>query len=80
MVAEFNDWCFDPARKTGDTGIVYNEGSYTGYHVMYFVGQDVPAWQVAVENHKASEDYNAWTESLIEQANTQELDGMKDVG
>ena len=80
MVTEFNDWCFDPARKTGDTGIVYNEGSYTGYHVMYFVGQDVPAWQVAVENHKASEDYNAWTESLIEQANTQELDGMKDVG
>ena len=80
MVTEFNDWCFDPARKTGDTGIVYNEGSYTGYHVMYFVGQDAPAWQVAVENHKASEDYNAWTESLIEQANTQELDGMKDVG
>ncbi len=40
----------------------------------------MPAWQVAVENHKASEDYNAWTESLIEQANTQELDGMKDVG
>ena len=79
-VTEFNDWCFDPARKTGDTGIVYNEGSYTGYHVMYFVGQDVPAWQVAVENHKASEDYNAWTESLIEQANTQELDGMKNVG
>mgnify|MGYP002736378727 FL=1 len=80
MVAEFNDWCFDPARKTGDTGIVYNEGSYTGYHVMYFVGQDVPAWQVAVENHKASEDYNTWTESLLEQANAQELDGMKDVG
>ena len=80
MVAEFNDWCFDPARKTGDTGIVYNEGSYTGYHVMYFVGQDVPAWQVAVEKHKASEDYNTWTESLIEQANAQELDGMKDVG
>lgn len=80
MVAEFNDWCFDPARKTGDTGIVYNEGSYIGYHVMYFVGQDVPAWQAAVENHKASEDYNAWTESLLEQANAQELDGMKDIG
>ena len=80
MVTEFNDWCFDPARKAGDTGIVYNEGSYTGYHVMYFVGQDVPAWQVSVEKHKASEDYNTWTESLLEQANAQELDGMKDVG
>ncbi len=36
MVETFNDWCFDPARKPGDTGIV--ETSY-GYHVMYFVGQ-----------------------------------------
>lgn len=80
MVTEFNDWCFDPARKAGDTGIVYNEGSYTGYHVMYFVGQDVPAWQVSVEKHMAAEDYNVWVESLLEQANSQELDGMKDVG
>ena len=37
MVAEFNDWCFDEARKPGDTGIV--ETSY-GHHVMYFVGRN----------------------------------------
>ena len=77
MVDAFDAWCFDAARQPGDTGIVKTE---YGYHVMYFVGQDVSAWQVAVENHKASEDYNAWTESLIEQANIQELDGMKNVG
>ena len=35
MVANFNDWCFDEARKVGDTGIV--ETNY-GYHVMYYVG------------------------------------------
>ena len=34
MVAEFNDWCFDQGRKTGDTGIVRT--SY-GFHIMYFV-------------------------------------------
>ena len=33
MVTEFNDWCFDPARQTGDTGIV--KTSY-GYHIMFF--------------------------------------------
>ena len=38
MVTEFNDWCFDSSRKAGDTGIVYNEGSYVGYHVMYYSG------------------------------------------
>ncbi|MBQ2383500.1 MAG: peptidylprolyl isomerase, partial [Oscillospiraceae bacterium] len=35
MVVNFNDWCFDAARKTGDTGLVETE---YGYHVMYFVG------------------------------------------
>ena len=80
MVTEFNDWCFDPARKAGDTGIVYNEGSYTGYHVMYFVGEDVPAWQAAVQEHMVQEDYNAWADSLIEQGDAQMLDGMKNVG
>lgn len=34
MVAEFNDWCFDPARKPGDTGLVQTT---FGCHIMYFV-------------------------------------------
>ena len=80
MVTEFNDWCFDPARKTGDTGIVYNEGSYTGYHVMYYVGEDIPAWQVTVEKALVSKDYNDWCESLVEAAGAQQESGMKYVG
>ena len=38
----------DPARQPGDTGIVYSES--TGYHIMYFVGYDLPYWQVQVTN------------------------------
>lgn len=34
MVEEFNDWCFDPARKPGDTGLVE---TIFGCHIMYFV-------------------------------------------
>ena len=34
MVAEFENWCFDPARQAGDVGIVQTD---YGYHVMYFV-------------------------------------------
>jgi hypothetical protein len=34
MVKNFNDWCFDDARRSGDTGIVQSD---FGYHVMYFV-------------------------------------------
>ena len=61
MVEAFNDWCFDPARRSGDTGVVETE---YGYHVMYFVGENIPAWEVAVYNTLASEDYAAWQEGL----------------
>jgi len=40
MVETFNDWCFDPSRQVGDTGIV--KTNY-GYHVMYFCGSR-PQW------------------------------------
>ncbi len=47
MVEAFNDWCFDPARKTGDTDIV--ETDY-GFHVMYFVSQsDNVQWKVIAQ-------------------------------
>ena len=45
MVEEFNDWCFDTARKTGDYGLVKTQ---FGYHVMYFV-QSQPVWYVNAE-------------------------------
>ncbi len=39
MLQEFNDFCFDD-HQPGDTGIVYCEcNSYTGYHVIYYVGE-----------------------------------------
>lgn len=34
MVEEFNDWCFETGRASGDTGIVKTK---FGYHIMYFV-------------------------------------------
>lgn len=55
MVPEFNDWCFDTARKPGDTDIVRTD---YGYHVMYFVGS-TPVWQdyakSDLENQKAND-------------------------
>lgn len=34
-VANFDAWCFDPDRQSGDTGIVETE---YGVHILYFVG------------------------------------------
>ena len=46
MVKEFEDWCFDGSRQTGDYGIVK---TVHGYHIMYFV-QSQPVWHVYAEN------------------------------
>ena len=54
MVTEFNDWCFDPARQEGDSGIVK---TMYGYHIMYFAGQaEGRAWyddtlSTMIQNH-----------------------------
>ena len=77
MVTEFNDWCFDAARKTGDTDIV--ETSY-GYHIMYFVGQDIPYWQVRVTNTLKTNDFNEWYDGLQQDYTVTEGSGMKFVG
>lgn len=47
MVESFDEWCFDEARQTGDTGIV--ESDY-GVHIMYFVGDGGEMWTVEAEN------------------------------
>lgn len=77
MVASFNDWCFDESRKAGDTDIV--ETTY-GYHVMYFVGQNVPYWQLQAESEMKSGAMNDWLGGLTEGLEAAEGKGMKYVG
>lgn len=51
MVDSFENWCFDPQRKPGDTGIV--KSSY-GCHVMYFVASSSEsAWKNDIRTAKA---------------------------
>jgi len=64
MVVNFNDWCFDSARKAGDTGIVETE---YGYHVMYFVGDsDLSYRDFQIENELRSADLNAWYTEIVD--------------
>lgn len=61
MIQPFEDWCFDPARKAGDTGLVQTE---YGWHVMYFQGYNRPAWM-----DQAAEDLLAErTEDFVDKA------------
>ncbi len=66
MVPEFNDWCYAAGRKTGDTGIVFNEGSYCGYHVIYYVnGEGKPYCDTLAETGAREKDYTSWKDSLL---------------
>lgn len=62
MVAAFNDWCFDAARKPGDTGIVETE---YGYHVMYFEGNGGKYYDSAIRTTKATEDFEKESEEIL---------------
>ena len=67
MVEEFDAFCFDENRKSGDTAIVYGESaSYAGYHVMYFVGEGDPANNETGRSYIASEKMSEWLTSLTD--------------
>jgi hypothetical protein len=61
MVTEFEDWCFNPARKTGDTGIVQTD---FGFHVMYYVGTNGVDWKIRTRDLLNSEAYQQYLEEL----------------
>ena len=70
MVEAFENWCYDAARKTGDTDIVETE---YGYHVMYFVGDSEMSYRdYQIENELRSNALNEWyTEAVAAMAQTE---------
>jgi len=77
MVPEFNDWCFDAARKSGDSGVV--ETTY-GAHVMYFVGDNLPYWQTLVVADLQNADYTEWVSEFSSNSSINDGFGAKFVG
>ena len=78
MVTEFNDWCFDAARQSGDTGVVDTQ---YGSHVMYFSGVNAARWQTQVAANLRTEAYTAWEEDLVKDVPVQRNEsGLKYVG
>ena len=74
MVTEFEDWCFDPARKAGDSEII--KTSY-GYHIMYFSGVAEEYYDYMVDSAVRSDRLNAYLDELTEGVETSELFGSR---
>ena len=63
--AAFDDWCFgEEDRQAGDSAVV--KTTY-GYHVMYFVGEDLPKSRAKAYDDLVSERYKAVYDALIEE-------------
>ena len=66
MVTEFEDWCYDEERKTGDYGLVQTD---YGYHIMYYVGESETNYRdFMIENDLRSETMTKWMEDLVKKA------------
>lgn len=85
MVTEFNDWCFDASRKSGDTDIIKTS---FGYHIMYFVSfTDTYYYKEAAERELRYSDYRdyienltgAYTSSLTKDAGVVEPNAVKEI-
>lgn len=63
-VEAFENWCFDDARKAGDSGIIETE---YGYHIMYFVSDNTEDldWKNTIRTTMGSEDFTAFNDALI---------------
>lgn len=77
MVQPFNDWCFDEARKTGDSDIVKTQ---FGYHVMYFVGIGDNNLVSVIEPTVQQEKLYAFVADCEMNVTTEATDEMENVG
>ena len=62
MVENFENWCFDETRQTGDYGIVKTE---FGYHLMFFVSSR-PVWMDAVKTEMMNMRSNELINGILE--------------
>lgn len=79
FVPNYDEWLFSGDRKPGDTAVFGNEGNggYYGWHVAYYVGEDVPYWRIVAENTMKNEETTEWRDGLTEGYTAQVADGAK---
>lgn len=62
MVETYNDWCFDASRQAGNYGLVKTD---FGYHLMYYVGDEL-SWPTQAESDVIAEKVNAVLTGILE--------------
>ena len=60
MVQTFNDWLFDAGRVEGEISYPNAVATTYGYHIMYYRGNEQPAWRASVREELSDSAYTAW--------------------
>ncbi len=66
MIEEFDDWCFDEARVSGDVSLVRTD---YGTHIIYYVSEGDPAYIASVKSDISEEEYNSIGTSIVDKIN-----------
>ena len=61
--SSISDWCFDEDRQPGDCEVVYTS---SGFHLIYYIEDGAPAWQVEAGRDLIEEKYQEWYSELTE--------------
>lgn len=83
FVSELDTWMYDSSRQSGDAAMIqHNEegGSYFGYHLIYYVGENEPVWMGTARDTLADTARAEWAEGLIANYPTAELGGANYFG
>lgn len=86
FVTEFDEWMFDSARRPGDVELVQHvagdsdSNKYYGYHLIYYVGENEPAWVGTSRAALAEDAQQEWADELAEGYPTAQLDGARYFG
>ena len=81
MVSEIDSFLFTEGRKVGDTTVVHgNNGSYDGYHLVYFAGEGASYHLGLAANAKMEADYVAWEEDILAKYTVTEAFGKRFIG
>lgn len=81
MVQPFEDFCFNEGHVYGDTGIIFVESSnYTGYHIMFYIGDNGNFADYLAEAALRSDSYSQWETQLLDAVTVKETAFMRFVG
>ena len=81
MVGDIDTFLFEAGRKVGDTAVLHgNNGSYDGYHLVYFVGEGQLYGLAQAEAQMTNEAYTEWESGITADVTAEPAGAFKLIG